>query len=133
LASYLERSPLTHVHVFPYSDRPGTAASAMGARAHGAVVRERARRIREIGQRLTARFRESQIGTVHRGLTLEDGSLVVTGNYLKVKIPPGRGRNEWVDVKIEIGRGLRRRRWGHVRTAPSFASARGVSVRSASA
>ena len=25
LASYLERSPLTHVHVFPYSDRPGTA------------------------------------------------------------------------------------------------------------
>src|SRR5437763_3641560 len=24
LASYLERSPLTHVHVFPYSDRPGT-------------------------------------------------------------------------------------------------------------
>jgi len=100
LASYLERSPLTHVHVFPYSDRPGTAASAMGERVHGAVVRERARRIREIGQRLTARFRESQIGTVHRGLTLEDGSLVVTGNYLKVKIPPGRGRNEWVDVKI---------------------------------
>ena len=104
LASYLERSPLTHVHVFPYSDRPGTAALAMRDRAPGAVVRERARRIREIGQRLTARFRESQIGTVHRGLTLEDGSLVVTGNYLKVKIPPGRGRNEWVDVKIVAAR-----------------------------
>ena len=26
---YLERSPLTHVHVFPYSDRPGTPAAAM--------------------------------------------------------------------------------------------------------
>ena len=26
LASYLEASPLTHLHVFPYSDRPGTAA-----------------------------------------------------------------------------------------------------------
>jgi tRNA A37 methylthiotransferase MiaB len=104
LASYLEGSPLTHVHVFPYSDRPGTAASAMGDRAPGAAVRERARWIREIGQRLTARFRESQIGTVHRGLTLEDGSLVVTGNYLKVKIPPGRRRNEWVDVKIVAAR-----------------------------
>jgi threonylcarbamoyladenosine tRNA methylthiotransferase MtaB len=100
LASYLERSPLTHVHVFPYSDRPGTPASAMGPRAPGAVIRERARRIREIGQRLTARFRESQVGTVHRGLTLEDGSLVVTGNYLKVRIPPGHERNEWVTVKI---------------------------------
>ena len=100
LASYLEQSPLTHVHVFPYSDRPGTAASAMDDRAPGAVIRERARRIREIGQRLTARFRESQVGTVHRGLTLEDGSLVVTDNYLKVKIPPGHRRNEWVDVKI---------------------------------
>jgi threonylcarbamoyladenosine tRNA methylthiotransferase MtaB len=100
LGSYLEGSPLTHVHVFPYSDRPGTAASAMGERAPGGVIRERARRIREIGQRLTARFRDSQLGTVHRALTLEDGSLAVTDNYLKVKIPPGRRRNEWVDVKI---------------------------------
>ena len=100
LASYLERSPLTHVHVFPYSDRPGTVASAIGDRAPGAVIRERARRIREIGQRLTVRFRDSQVGTVHRALTLEDGSLAVTDNYLKIRIPPGRRRNEWVDVKI---------------------------------
>ena len=33
-------------------------------------------------------------------LTLEDGSLAVTGNYLKVSIPPGRMRNEWVRVRI---------------------------------
>ena len=35
LESYLEASPLTHVHVFPYSDRPGTAAASMsgGCRA----------------------------------------------------------------------------------------------------
>ena len=100
LAAYLEGSPLTHVHVFPYSDRPGTAASAMDEKVPGAVVRERGRRVREIGQRLTSRFRESQVGTVHRGLTLEDGSLVVTGNYLKVRIPPGRPRNEWVNVRV---------------------------------
>ena len=25
---------------------------------------------------------------------------MVTGNYLKVRIPPGRARNEWVDVRI---------------------------------
>src|SRR6185503_3865868 len=27
--AYLPSSPLTHLHVFPYSDRPGTEASAM--------------------------------------------------------------------------------------------------------
>jgi threonylcarbamoyladenosine tRNA methylthiotransferase MtaB len=100
LVTYLERSPLTHVHVFPYSDRPGTAASAMSAKVPGPVVRERGRRVRDIGQRLTARFRESQLGTIHRALTLDDGSLVVTGNYLKLRVPPLRPRNQWVRVRV---------------------------------
>jgi threonylcarbamoyladenosine tRNA methylthiotransferase MtaB len=100
LCAYLERSPLTHLHVFPYSDRPGTGASAMSGKVHGAVVRERAARVRASGHRLTVKFRESQRGTIHRALTLEDGSLAVTGNYLKVSIPPGRMRNEWVRVRI---------------------------------
>ncbi|HEV8347712.1 MAG TPA: MiaB/RimO family radical SAM methylthiotransferase [Vicinamibacterales bacterium] len=100
LAAYLERSPLTHIHVFPYSDRPGTVASSMTGRAPGPVVRERARRVREIGQTLTNRFRDAQIGTVHRALTLEDGSLVVTGNYLKLRVPPVYPRNQWVRVRV---------------------------------
>jgi threonylcarbamoyladenosine tRNA methylthiotransferase MtaB len=100
LAVYLECSPVTHVHVFPYSDRPGTGASAMNGKVHGVAIRERARRVREIGRRLTDRFHESQMGTTHRGLTLDDGTLVVTGNYLKVRIPAGRPRNEWVQVAI---------------------------------
>jgi threonylcarbamoyladenosine tRNA methylthiotransferase MtaB len=105
LASYLEESPLTHVHVFPYSDRPGTAASAMVNKAPGAAVRDRGRRIRDISEGLTRRFRDSQIGSVHRALTLEDGTLAVTGNYLKVRIPPGRPRNEWVRVRIARAEG----------------------------
>ncbi|HEX9406336.1 MAG TPA: MiaB/RimO family radical SAM methylthiotransferase [Thermoanaerobaculia bacterium] len=100
LAAYLERSPLTHIHVFPYSDRPGTPASTMPCKVAGTVVRERGRRVREIGQRLTTRFRDSQVGTTHRALTLEDGSLVVTGNYLKLRIPPGEPRNQWIHVRV---------------------------------
>lgn len=98
---YLERSPLTHLHVFPYSDRPGTAASAMGGRADGVVVRERGRALRAVGAELTRRFREAQVGTVRPGLTLEDGTLVVTDNYLKVRIPPGLPRNARVSVRID--------------------------------
>ena len=100
LASYLERSPLTHIHVFPYSDRPGTPASTMPGKVAGTAVRERGHRAREIGQCLTQRFRDSQVGTTHRALTLEGGSLAVTGNYLKVRIPPGRMRNEWITVDV---------------------------------
>jgi len=66
----------------------------------GVVVRERGRRVREIGRVLSDRFRDSQIGTTHRALTLEDGTLAVTGNYLKVRIPPGRQRNEWVRLRL---------------------------------
>jgi threonylcarbamoyladenosine tRNA methylthiotransferase MtaB len=100
LVGYLESSPLTHVHVFPYSDRPGTPASAMADKVSGSIVRERARRVRELGQRLSARFLASQIGTAHRALTLEDGTLAVTANYLKMRIPPGRARNEWVRLRV---------------------------------
>jgi len=41
------------------------------------------------------------VGTARRGLTLEDGTLVLTDNYLKVRIPPGLRRNERVRVRIE--------------------------------
>jgi threonylcarbamoyladenosine tRNA methylthiotransferase MtaB len=100
LARYLQESPLTHVHVFPYSDRPGTAAAELPGRVHGSVVRERAATVRAIGRELNRCFHESQEGVVRPGLTIEDGSLVVTDNYLKVRIPPGLPRNEWVNVAI---------------------------------
>jgi threonylcarbamoyladenosine tRNA methylthiotransferase MtaB len=100
LASFLEASPLTHVHVFPYSDRPGTRASAMTGTVPGPVVRARAAAIRDISRRLTERFHQSQLGTVRSGLTLDDGTLVVTDNYLKLRVAPGRVRNEWIRVRV---------------------------------
>jgi threonylcarbamoyladenosine tRNA methylthiotransferase MtaB len=98
--AYLPSSPLTHLHVFPYSDRPGTEASAMRDKVHGSVVRDRGARLRSIGADLSARFRASQAGNVRPGLTLEDGTLVVTDNYLKVRIDPGTPRNTRVLVRI---------------------------------
>ncbi len=56
LESYLRESPITHVHVFPYSDRPGTAASALTDKVHGSIVRERAGVVRAIGRELNRRF-----------------------------------------------------------------------------
>jgi threonylcarbamoyladenosine tRNA methylthiotransferase MtaB len=99
--AYLSQSPLSHLHVFPYSDRPGTAASTMSGKVPGSVVRDRGARLRAIGAELSRRFRERQVGTVRPGLTLEDGALVITDNYLKVRLDPGRARNERLLIRID--------------------------------
>ena len=97
---YLSGSPLTYLHVFPYSPRAGTEASRLSDRVPGPLVRDRARALRAVGTELSRRFRESQVGVVRPGLTLEGGTVVVTDNYLKVPIAPGRAGNERVRVRI---------------------------------
>jgi threonylcarbamoyladenosine tRNA methylthiotransferase MtaB len=96
----LEQLPLSHLHVFPYSDRPGTAASRLMPKVGGSDIRSRAAAVRAVGQRLTRAFQEAQIGTSRRALTVDDGSHVVTDNYLKLRIGEGRTRNEWVQVRV---------------------------------
>ena len=98
--SFLPSATLSHLHVFPYSDRPGTEASSFRDKVAGPVIRERGARLRQIGAELSSRFIQAQIGTIRPGLTLEDGSLVVTDNYLKVRIAPGLKRNERVRVRV---------------------------------
>jgi threonylcarbamoyladenosine tRNA methylthiotransferase MtaB len=93
--------PLTHLHVFPYSDRPGTDAAVLGGRVDGAVVRERGRRVRALGQEMASRFRQSQQGSIRRALTVDDGWSAVTDNYLKITLDRRHSRNEWVQVTID--------------------------------
>ena len=100
LRDALERLPLTHLHVFPYSDRPGTEASARFPKVAGDVIRERGRQVRAIGETMTRRFRETQAGTVRRGLVVDDGWSAVTDNYVKVRLESRLPRNTWVQVRI---------------------------------
>jgi threonylcarbamoyladenosine tRNA methylthiotransferase MtaB len=93
--------PLSHLHVFPYSDRPGTAASRMNGKVDGITVRERGSRLRAIGREMSARFRRDQQGTTRRALTVDDGRSAVTDNYVKVQLGRVYPRNEWIDVTID--------------------------------
>jgi len=72
----------------------------MTEKVDGAIIRARGTRLRAIGAELSSRFRKAQTGSLRPGLTLEDGTLVVTDNYLKVRIPPGFGRNSRVTVML---------------------------------
>jgi threonylcarbamoyladenosine tRNA methylthiotransferase MtaB len=93
--------PVSYLHAFPYSDRPGTAADAMSPKVPPAQAKTRAARMRDIGAQLSARFVAAQVGTIRPGLTLDDGATVLTDNFLKVAIPPGLARNTRVRVRIE--------------------------------
>ena len=99
---FLAQSPLTYLHVFPYSDRPGTEATRMSGKVHGKTIRERARAVRAVGATLSQRFRATQVGHIRPGLTLRqrDGTVVLTDNYLRVRVPVAPPANTGVCVRI---------------------------------
>jgi threonylcarbamoyladenosine tRNA methylthiotransferase MtaB len=99
--SLLGDLPLTHLHVFPYSDRPGTEASSLQDKVDGVTIRERGQRVRAIGSEMSSRFRRSQTGTVRRALTVDDGWSAVTDNYLKVRLDAQYPRNQWIEAQID--------------------------------
>jgi threonylcarbamoyladenosine tRNA methylthiotransferase MtaB len=100
LETYLRQSPLTHLHVFPYSPRPGTDAAARTDTVHGTTIRRRAERVRAVSTLLQKQFRDGLRGTRRPALTLDDGRVAMTDNFVRVEIGPGHGRNEWVTVTL---------------------------------
>ena len=92
--------PLSHLHVFPYSDRPGTEAAAIHPKVAGTLIRERGKLVRDIGADMAVRFRAAQRGTRRRALVVDDGWSAVTDNYVKVRLPQHAERNTWVDVTL---------------------------------
>jgi len=101
MARAMEQMPFGYVHVFPYSDRPGTDAAVMAPKVNAALIKTRSRRLRDVAERLAGRFVASQIGSVRPGLTLDDGTVVLTDNFLKIRIPAGLPRNTRVRVRID--------------------------------
>lgn len=105
-ADFIERLPITYLHVFSFSVRPGTAAAALPEREYVApgLVRERARCLRTLSEKKASAFRASQSGRKLRALTLartgEDWTEVLTGNYLKVRIAGQHPPNEWFEARL---------------------------------
>jgi threonylcarbamoyladenosine tRNA methylthiotransferase MtaB len=59
---FIEELPVTHLHVFPFSRRPGTPAATYPDQVSGAVAKERAARLRALGERKTQAYSEQFIG-----------------------------------------------------------------------
>src|SRR5581483_7599427 len=78
LATYelIEKSPLTYLHVFPYSSRPGTVSASLPNAIPEHVARFRAKTLRELIARKNEAFRRQMIGKEIDVLTLDNGSAI---------------------------------------------------------
>ncbi|MHB8069558.1 MAG: tRNA (N(6)-L-threonylcarbamoyladenosine(37)-C(2))-methylthiotransferase MtaB [Desulfobaccales bacterium] len=89
--SLVESLPVTYLHVFPFSPRPGTPAALMD-RVPAGEAQERAKVMRELGQNKRRKFLEAQLGKT--GEVLVEGPAPLSGwlqglsaNYLRVHLP----------------------------------------------
>ncbi len=78
-------SALTYFHVFPYSKRKMTAAAMMDDQVHPEEIKDRSRRLRELGSKKKERFFKQFIGRSFPVL-VEKGSKGTTPNYIPVRI-----------------------------------------------
>ena len=94
--SLIEDLPVSYLHVFPYSRRPGTPAAGLADQVPPEDRERRAAELRELGKEKWASFRKARIGRTY-GTLIETGqegdagpSRGITGNYLKVLVdaPP---------------------------------------------
>jgi len=109
---FIADRPFTYLHVFSYSQRPGTKAAALPHQVSGGVIKRRARELRALGETKSAKFRASQIGRTLRLLTLRrdplDGPFVtpaLSENYLSVQIPLTLPPNELLPACVTHSEG----------------------------
>ena len=90
----ISRLPLTYLHVFPFSPRPGTAADRLPGRIAGNELRRRAKALRDLDVQKRTAFRERFLGRWMEVLVetqVEPGWWQGTSpNYLQIRFPGTR-------------------------------------------
>jgi threonylcarbamoyladenosine tRNA methylthiotransferase MtaB len=94
----VEDCGLTHLHVFPFSPRPGTPAARM-PQLDRAIVKERAARLRERGARALQAHLDAEVGTMRRVL-IEAEAQGRTEHFTQVSLAGIGAPGAIVDVKI---------------------------------
>ena len=97
---FIEGLPFTYLHVFTYSERPGTPAAADSAPVPVPVRKERNRVLRELAAAKNLAFREGMVGRTLSAVTLHESGTALSDNYLKVRLAQPREANRIVEVRI---------------------------------
>jgi threonylcarbamoyladenosine tRNA methylthiotransferase MtaB len=101
--------PLTYLHIFPYSPRPGTPAAALPNQVPVHAARERLSALRELISAKKQSFARSFVGQTVPAITLHSSttetSNALTDNYLELRLAGHHDPNQWVQVSIEASSG----------------------------
>jgi threonylcarbamoyladenosine tRNA methylthiotransferase MtaB len=89
---------LTHLHVFPYSERPGTPAARMPQVPHP-LRKERARLLRQDGAAALSRHLDGEIGARRRVLA-ESNDIARTEQFTPVRLAARAEPGTMLDVSI---------------------------------
>jgi threonylcarbamoyladenosine tRNA methylthiotransferase MtaB len=93
-AAVADALPFSYLHIFPFSQRPDTAAFKMPGQVPPQVKKERCAFMNDINCRKKSQYISSNVGKVLDVIveeTFHDGTALGTsGNYLKVRICAGR-------------------------------------------
>lgn len=114
----LSQLPWSRIHVFPYSERPGTYALKLDGKVEGGALHRRASRLRELSFNRQMHESESQIGTVKQVLWLKSpvGALLAKGIArdhwpVEIALPEGHTLNGVTESPVKIiGREMRKGR-----------------------
>jgi threonylcarbamoyladenosine tRNA methylthiotransferase MtaB len=96
----LERTPWTKIHVFPYSERPGTRALGMVQSCSEHEKRQRAKQVRLLSEQRFLEQQKKQIGLIKEALMLKESAL--TKDYWKVLVPTSLAELRGKEFKIHI-------------------------------
>jgi threonylcarbamoyladenosine tRNA methylthiotransferase MtaB len=94
----VEECGLTHLHVFPFSARPGTPAARM-PQLERAIVKERAARLREHGARALRQHLDAEVGAT-RQVLIEAEAQGRTEHFTQVSLAAAAEPGAIVDVTI---------------------------------
>lgn len=106
---FLESLPVTQLHVFPYSERPGTSALAIPYIVDEKEKKRRVHRLLKISDEKTKAFYAAHIGQEAEVLfeKAEQGHAMhgFTRNYIRVELPPAMAREEYDNeiLRVRLG------------------------------
>jgi threonylcarbamoyladenosine tRNA methylthiotransferase MtaB len=97
--SFIESLPFTYLHVFTYSERPGTPAAQHADAVPMPVRKARNRILRELADAKNREFRQRMVGRTLSAVTLEGGG-ALSENYLRIELARSYPANAMVELRI---------------------------------
>ena len=108
--AFLDRIPMDYLHVFPYSNRHGTAAAAFKDQINGRIIKNRGRQLREFSERRKEEHYARHLGQTRPAIVVPKPMgqfpfTALTDNYIEtgVHVPPEKiGRRIQVTLDDSI-------------------------------